>query len=160
MHWFICIYYFVRNVHYTEQLRQLETRAAQSFSGAQGKFFGGDPSSPPPPTSPSTTFSFLSFLHGILVWYFAQKPEIFCQKFWATLLATTFFRLFNGLVVTVIPSLGLLEPLVFPLGVILVATVRCILNLFSCTPSVCSDGFADLLADCRCRPNALQEDLD
>ena len=80
MHWFICIYYFVRNVHCTEQLRQLETRAAQSFSGAQGKFFGGDPSSPPPPTSPSTTFSFLSFLHGILVWYFAQKPEIFCQK--------------------------------------------------------------------------------
>ena len=94
------------------------------------KIFGGDPSSPPPPTSPSTTFSFLSFLHGILVWYFAQKPEIFCQKndwpfppqknncpspqnnsgppncplcspLWATLLATTFFRLFNGLVVTV-----------------------------------------------------------
>ena len=41
MHWFICIYYFVRNVHCTEQLRQLETRAAQSFSGAQGKFLGG-----------------------------------------------------------------------------------------------------------------------
>ena len=84
----------------------------------------------------------------------------FAPPLWATLLVTTFFRLFNGLVVTVIPSLDLLEPLVFLLGVILVATVRCILNLFSCTPSVCSDGFADLLADCRCRPNALQEDLD
>ena len=26
MHWFICRSYFVRNVHCTEQLRQLETR--------------------------------------------------------------------------------------------------------------------------------------
>jgi hypothetical protein len=55
----------------------------------------------------------------------------FAPPLWATLLVTTFFRLFNGLVVTVIPYLDLLEPLVFPLGVILVATVRCILNLFS-----------------------------
>ena len=69
MHWFICRYYFVRNVHCTEQLRQLETRAAQSFSGAKANFWGG-----PFITSPTDNF-FIAFMALSLLHAKIQKND-------------------------------------------------------------------------------------
>ena len=72
MQWFICRYYFVRNVHCTEQLRQLENRAAQSSSGAQGRLFWGTLHHLPH-RHPHRQL-FISFL---ITWYFGM---VFCPK--------------------------------------------------------------------------------
>ncbi len=74
MHWFICRYYFVRNVHCTEQLRQLENRAAQSISGAQGRLLG-DPSSPPPPPNRHPRRQLFHFFPYYMVFWYGILPK-------------------------------------------------------------------------------------